>query len=63
MDRGPETACRMLVDTINATGGVRINKRGRPEPLGDPEWIDLGEAYLAACATLNLDPVISEEPA
>lgn len=42
--------------TIEATGGVQVDRSGFAAPKGDPEWIDLGEAYLAACELLGRRP-------
>ncbi len=42
-----------LIATIETTGGVEINYRGAPEPAGDPEWTDLGEAYVRAKAVIK----------
>ena len=42
-----------LIATIETTGGVEINYRGDPEPAGDPDWIDLGEAYVRAKAVIK----------
>ena len=50
---------RGLVDTVEATGGIRINPDGTPSPIGDPEWIDLGTCYERACEVLNHEPVVS----
>lgn len=47
-----------LCDTIEATGGVRREASGHVAPVADPDWIDLGEAYLAACEVLGRKPKI-----
>ena len=39
--------------TVEATGGVRKDEAGYYVPAIDPEWIDLGEAYVAMCRTLG----------
>jgi hypothetical protein len=44
--------------TIESTGGVIQYKDGNYAPEGDPEWIDLGDAYLAACAALERKPKV-----
>ena len=49
-------ALRKFVETIEATGGVFDTGDGTLAPVGDPEWIDLGEAYIEACAELGRDP-------
>jgi len=43
--------------TINANGGIILDDDGLTAPAGDPEWIDLGEVYMQACALLNTEPV------
>ena len=34
---------------------------GNYYPLGDPEWIDLAEVYMQACAALDRDPMIEND--
>jgi hypothetical protein len=55
---GKKKSAELLVATIEATGGLRQFRDGTVAPQGDPEWIDLGEAYLLACAELQRLPVI-----
>jgi hypothetical protein len=52
-------AAQLLIETINATGGLLEFSDGTYAPRGDPEWIDLGEAYLAACAEKASTPVVA----
>lgn len=47
-----------FVDDIEATGGVMARESGLFVPLGDPEWIDLGELYIKACKALAHKPLI-----
>lgn len=49
-------ALREFVEAIDVAGGVRRDKKGYPRPLGDEDWIDLGEAYLLACEALGREP-------
>ena len=42
-----------FVETIEATGGVRKTREGHFVPVGDEDWIDLGEAYAKACSALG----------
>jgi len=51
-------ALKRLVDTIDATGGVVRFPDGFYAPVGDLDWIDLADAYLAACAALGQRPKI-----
>lgn len=46
-------ALKEFVDTIDATGGVTQDDHGYTVPVADPEWIDLGEAYLKAREALR----------
>lgn len=55
-----DRALREFVDTINATGGIVEGADGLAAPAADPEWCDLGEAYLKACSALGVDPIIAE---
>jgi hypothetical protein len=59
---GTKKSAELLVATIEATGGLRQFSDGTVAPQGDPEWIDLGEAYLLACAELQRLPVIDLGP-
>ncbi len=54
-------ALQQLVDTINATGGLVVADDGFIAPVADPDWIDLGAAYLSACKALGLDPLMPKE--
>ena len=47
-----------FIDTIEATGGCVRDQDGHVAPEGDPDWIDLGEAYVRACAALGRTPLI-----
>ena len=38
-----------LIETVEATGGVMKNL----DPVGDPDWHDLGEAYAEACSAMG----------
>lgn len=53
-------ALQALVSTINATGGVE--QAIETTPAADPEWVDLGEAYLLACEALGVEPEIHVLP-
>src|SRR5690606_31129624 len=52
-------ATQLLIDTINATGGLLLRPDGTQAPLGDPDWLDLADAYLAACTEKGIDPVVT----
>lgn len=41
-------ACRELVETIEATGGIVYPECGLPYPAADPTWIDLVDPYVKA---------------
>jgi hypothetical protein len=51
-----EKALRLLVETVNATGGLIINDAGENVPAADEDWMDLTDAYLAACEALGVEP-------
>lgn len=58
-----ERALRMLVDAINAIGGlVRGELPGELVPAGDERWLDLAHAYLAACEALGVKPAVQGAP-
>jgi hypothetical protein len=58
-----QDACISLVETINATGGIAKDSHGLFHPVADPEWIDLGSAYMEACYALKREPkLVGEEP-
>lgn len=48
-----QKALLALVDTIDATGGVKKDDKGYIVPVCAEEWIDLGEAYELACVALG----------
>lgn len=55
-----EKALREFVSTINNTGGVWANGDGTHSPVADDDWIDIGEAYMAACEALGEEPMVSQ---
>lgn len=59
----PEAAAlRLFVQTINATGGLTHGENpGELVPVADEEWLDLADAYLAACEALGVEPVTPGE--
>ena len=56
-----EDAVSGFFDAIELTGGVTKEKKGWYVPLADREWIDLGEAYVDACAAFDWEPKIVRE--
>jgi hypothetical protein len=46
-----------FIGTIEATGGCSCED-GLLVPVGDPDWIDLADAYLRACAAIGRTPLI-----
>jgi hypothetical protein len=52
-------ALRDFVHTVEATGGIftDVDAGGVVAPYADPDWCDVGEAYLLACAALGRKPV------
>lgn len=53
-----EFALREFITTVECTGGVFKDRKGLPRPFADPTWIDLGCAYLNACAALGVEPKV-----
>ena len=56
LDDPQEAALREFIDAIEATGGVVTTDCGLYAPVADEDWIDLGEAYVRACAALQRQP-------
>lgn len=52
-----------FVDTIEATGGIERDHKGYEVPHADPDWIDLGEAYIFACDVIGREPVRYDQQA
>jgi len=51
-----------FVKDIDATGGVcKFEDTDNYAPVGDKDWIDLGETYLKACKALRRRPHIVKE--
>lgn len=62
-------AMSALIDTIDATGGVRgsVSRNrdgtihvGHCHPVGDDGWGDLADAYLLACVATSTYPLIND---
>lgn len=49
-----------FAEAVDATGGVRRDAIGGYCPVGDLEWIDLGEAHVHACRALGRTPRIDK---
>ena len=58
MTEAIKSALVSFCDDIEMTGGVGINAKGNHFPLGDEDWIDLGETYIKACKALGREPLI-----
>ena len=57
--RKADAALKRFIRTVEAVGGLeRVD--GELRPVGDPEWLDLADAYVAACAVIGKAPVIAE---
>jgi len=50
-----------LISTIENTGGIVGHEDGTFGPVGDPDWIDLADAYLAACKEEGRRPMVRAE--
>ena len=51
-------ALENFIGTVEATGGVLLDEEGHYVPVADPQWMDLGDAYLLACEALQRQPTI-----
>jgi hypothetical protein len=58
-----KAALEEFVSAIEVTGGVKADPEGSGlhVPVGDEEWVDLGEAYLKACAALGRKPKVEQD--
>jgi hypothetical protein len=48
-----------FIEAIESTGGCFRNEGGVLTPVGDPDWTDLGDAYVRACAAIGRTPLIA----
>jgi hypothetical protein len=48
-----------FIKTIEATGGCHRDEGDSVVPAGDPDWLDLADAYLRACKALGREPQIN----
>jgi hypothetical protein len=48
-----------FIETIEATDGCHRNENGLVAPNGDPDWTDLADAYVRACAATGRTPLIT----
>jgi hypothetical protein len=60
MDKKLTLALESFIGAIEAVGGIFRDRKGYPRPIGDPDWIDLGKAYLQACHELGREPLETE---
>ena len=56
-------ALHAFLDTIEATGGCGVDDGGFVVPQADPDWIDLGAAYVKACGALGREPMVGRDGA
>jgi hypothetical protein len=54
-----QDATQLLIHTINSTGGLVSFANGTYAPQREPQRIDLGEAYLSACAEQRVAPMVT----
>lgn len=53
-----KSAVQRLIDTVESTGGVYRYASGNIcGPVADPEWLDVADAYIAACAEVGKEPL------
>jgi hypothetical protein len=55
-----QAALQAFIESIEVTGGCLRDEGGEVAPVGDPDWIDLADVYLRACAALERTPLIAE---
>lgn len=51
-------AAARLIRAINDTGGVVQFPTGDIAPVSASDWLDLGDAYMAACTELGVEPLL-----
>jgi len=56
-----EKFAQLLIEAINNTGGLVQFSDGTVAPACDPDWVDLGEAYLSGCAETGQEPQFVQE--
>lgn len=61
-DSAAANACRRLIRTVEATGGLLMFESGQTAPAGDEDWLDLADAYQAACEAMGQRPMIARNP-
>jgi len=49
-----------FIQTVESTGGVKKHSNGYYEPEADPDWIDIGDCYVEACAAIGRTPKVEE---
>lgn len=49
----PNQVLRALIDTIESTGGIMVDRKGHHVPVGDPDWLDLADVYVKAKEALG----------
>lgn len=52
-------ALESFLDTVEATGGLQTDGNGVLEPVADPEWLDLADAYAEGCRVLGRTPKVA----
>ena len=55
-----QDAADLLIEAIEATGGITRVDKGLYAPVADPDWSDLAQGYLVACAEKCVDPLMAE---
>jgi hypothetical protein len=55
-----QDAADLLIEAIDASGGITRIEKGLYAPVAAPDWTDLAQVYLVACAERCVDPVVAD---
>ena len=54
-----QDAADLLIEAIEASGGITRIGKGLYGPVADSDWTDLAQVYLVACIEKCVDPLIA----
>ena len=55
-----QDAADLLIEAIEASGGITRIEKGLYAPVADPDWTDLAQVYLVACAEKCVEPLFAD---